>query len=325
MNIEFFKPKEETVYEAAQLLEGIFFQRSDMFASQLDDGRYVAIKEPLTQKHLRLHLQGYITLGTYMLSSESRTQLMAFDADQENGLVELGDLSYELENQSIPAYLEVSRRGGHLWFFFEEPVDGKKARDFGNGIIRRYELDGIELYPKQDSLHGGPGSLVRLPFGKHKKSGKRYPFIHRDGVMLAPTALEQIHILSHHQNVPETAFNAYAAYGSETRQIRSLKPSRILYDSHEVERIKAAVPLVDFLSAYIDLRPVASGAIGLCPFHDDQHYSFGVNTRHNYWHCFAGCGGGDIVNFWMKWRGLEFKPALDELEELLRQNKKEIE
>jgi hypothetical protein len=29
------------------------------------------------------------------------------------------------------------------------------------------------------------------------------------------------------------------------------------------------------------------GAIGLCPFHDDQHPSFGMNDQENCWHCFA--------------------------------------
>jgi DNA primase len=41
---------------------------------------------------------------------------------------------------------------------------------------------------------------------------------------------------------------------------------------------------------------------GFCPFHDDQVRSFGVNDSGNFWHCFAGCGGGSVIDFWMKWR-----------------------
>ncbi|MBN2391403.1 MAG: hypothetical protein JXR84_11800 [Anaerolineae bacterium] len=48
-------------------------------------------------------------------------------------------------------------------------------------------------------------------------------------------------------------------------------------------------------SQRISLAPTTSGAIGLCPFHDDQHPGFGVNTEGNYWHCFAGCGGCGFV------------------------------
>jgi hypothetical protein len=320
MNVEYFKPEQETVHEAAELLGKTFIQRKDIFASQLEDGRYVAIKETLTQRHLELHLKGHITLGAYMLTPESTTNQMVFDADGENGLVDLADLSYELETEGIPTYLEISRRGGHLRFFFEQHHDGGQVRAFGNGIIRRHELAGIELYPKQDRLYTGPGSLVRLPFGIHKKSGQRYPFIHRDGAWLAPTVREQIMLLSDHKSVPEDVFGAYATYELEKRKKRVPKLSGTIYDSSDIERVKKAVPLMEFVEAFVDLRPVASGAVGKCPFHDDNHPSFGVNKEGNYWQCFAGCGSGSIIDFWMKWKGVEFSQAVSELAELLEVN-----
>jgi len=57
------------------------------------------------------------------------------------------------------------------------------------------------------------------------------------------------------------------------------------------ERIKARATVLEFVSQYVGLKPTASGAIGLCPFHDDNHLSFGINVEGSYWHCFAGCGG----------------------------------
>ena len=317
MNQEFFKPEQETVYEAARLLGKIFIQRPDIFASQLEDGRYVAIKEPLTEKHLALHLKGHITLGAYMLAPDSTTRLMAFDADGDNGLVDLANLSYELETEGIPSYLETSRRGGHLWFFFDQPYTGERVRAFGNGVISTHQIEGVELFPKQDRLQAGPGSLVKMPFGIHKKSGQRYPFIYRDGAWLAPTVREQIEILSAHKSVPEAVFGAYVTYQLEKRETRVPKPSGTIYESDEIERVKKATPLLDFINAFVDLRPVASGAVGHCPFHDDQHASFGVNQEGNYWNCFAGCGGGTIIDFWMKWKGIEFSQAVNELADLL--------
>ena len=317
MSVEYFKPEQETVIEAAELLGRTFIQRKDLFASQLEDGRYVAIKESLTERHLALHLEGHITLGAYMLAPDSTTRFMAFDADGENGLVDLADLSFELEGEGIPTYLETSRRGGHLWFFFEKPHDGEQVRAFGKGIMRRHEAEDIELYPKQDRLYSGPGSLVRLPFGIHKKSGQRYPFIRRDGAWIAPTVREQIRLLSAHQTVPEGVFGAYVTYELKNKERRIPKPSGVIFESNDVERVKKAVPLMDFLSAYIDLRPVASGAVGHCPFHDDKHPSFGVNREGNYWQCFAGCGGGTIIDFWMKLNGVEFSRAVTELVDLL--------
>lgn len=37
-------------------------------------------------------------------------------------------------------------------------------------------------------------------------------------------------------------------------------------------------------------------------FHDDQVKSFQVNIEGNYWHCYAGCGGGSLIDFWSEWR-----------------------
>jgi len=66
------------------------------------------------------------------------------------------------------------------------------------------------------------------------------------------------------------------------------------------ERIKASVTVLEFVSQYVELTPTKSGAIGLCPFHDDHRPSFGVNAEGNYWHCFAGCGEGSVIAFWMQ-------------------------
>ena len=41
------------------------------------------------------------------------------------------------------------------------------------------------------------------------------------------------------------------------------------------DRIKASVTVLEFVSQYADLRPTASGALSLCPFHDDHHPTSG--------------------------------------------------
>ena len=55
------------------------------------------------------------------------------------------------------------------------------------------------------------------------------------------------------------------------------------------------------------------GTQAKCPFHDDGHPSFSVNIEENYWHCFAGCGGGSIIDFYMKWNDCDFYTATKEL------------
>ena len=49
-------------------------------------------------------------------------------------------------------------------------------------------------------------------------------------------------------------------------------------------RSSANATVLEFVSQYVDLKPTASGAVGLCPFHDDHHPSFGIDVEGNYWH-----------------------------------------
>ncbi len=75
--------------------------------------------------------------------------------------------------------------------------------------------------------------------------------------------------------------------------------------------------VVDFIGRFVDLSTTPRGAIGHCPFHEDEHQSFSVYRDGNYWKCFAGCGGGSIIDFWMKFNGVDLGEAIHELREML--------
>ena len=153
------------------------------------------------------------------------------------------------------------------------------------------------------------GSLVRLPFGVHQKTGKVYGFVTPDGFPLADTLIDQIHLLSAPKTVPIGAVAYYRNTASKQPQKAEIKPAEAPNGTLS-ERIKASVTVLDFVGQYVELSP---NGRGLCPFHDDQRSSFSVNIEQNYWSCFAGCGGGSIIDFWMKWRKCEFKMAVKEL------------
>lgn len=55
--------------------------------------------------------------------------------------------------------------------------------------------------------------------------------------------------------------------------------------------------------------------MGLCPFHADHNPSFGVKlgSARGRWECFAGCGGGDLLEFHMRVTGYEFNQAVRDL------------
>ena len=311
----------EHLARPAEILGKRFIQRHDLYAAQLMDGRYICNHQPLSSDYLFDHLRGTLTLGTYLLDQDSKAQFVVLDADGKNGWNDLLGLASKLEADNVPAYLEKSRRGGHLWVFFGRSVDGGDARSFARGILEKHDLTGIEIYPKQDNVDKGPGSLIRLPFGIHRLTGRRYGFYTPSGEPLAKTLTEQVYILESPQVVSNALFSAYQSVSP------SLTPEArldVLSDPTDVvsKRIKTQMTALEFISRYVDLKQTASGGVGLCPFHADEHSSFGVNDKGNYWHCFAGCGGGSIIDFWAKWRTKQgetgdFIPTITELAQML--------
>ncbi|KPL20468.1 MAG: hypothetical protein AMJ93_11890, partial [Anaerolineae bacterium SM23_84] len=67
----------------ALVLAQRFVQRWDLYARQLDDGRYVCVHEILNVDLLFDHLRGEITLGTYLLDQEGRARFLVLDADDK--------------------------------------------------------------------------------------------------------------------------------------------------------------------------------------------------------------------------------------------------
>lgn len=84
---------------------------------------------------------------------------------------------------NIPSYMEMSRsgNGGHLWFFFEDNISARLARNFGSAILKltmqkRHSISFESfdrMFPNQDEIpKGGYGNLIAVPLqGKAVKEG----------------------------------------------------------------------------------------------------------------------------------------------------------
>lgn len=62
------------------------------------------------------------------------------------------------------------------------------------------------------------------------------------------------------------------------------------------------------------LHKVGKTLRGSCPFHNDvKTPNFHIYPKTNSWYCFRGCGGGDVIKFYMILKQVGFKQAVEEL------------
>jgi len=132
----------------------------------------------LSLEIVRQHLAGELTIGLYAINPVTqRCKWMAIDADYTTALEDLIKLQRQLRDDGIEAALEKSRRGGHLWIFFERPVMARDARIYIYNVAGTLDVqvkgaglpDGIEIFPKQDELRPEEfGNAIRAPLGVHR-------------------------------------------------------------------------------------------------------------------------------------------------------------
>ncbi len=327
----------EELSRLVMILARAFIQRWDMYPKQLPPGSYITVHERLSPEHLFAHLKGELTLGTYLLNVKGQGRFAVLDADTEAGWQLLREIAPRLFHERIPSYLEDSRRGGHLWLFFSAYLSAAEIRQFASGLMSAYHIPSeIELYPKQVELVTGPGSLIRLPFGIHHKTGRRYGFSTPMGKPLASTLRDQLSYFVRPLTVSAAAFRSYCQRGvEETRKtaapsFQPLSKPVTVYEAtgraQVSEKIKAAISVRAFIEQFMPEVQLTEAGRGFCPFHDDHARSFGVNADRNFWRCFAeGCpgySGATIIDLWMLWRSkrgteIGFTQAVKELAELL--------
>jgi len=87
---------------------------------------------------VRKHQAGWITIGHYAINPQSqRCKWIAIDADYDHAFFDLGKLKGELELDGVSAALEMSRRGGHLWIFCEQPLLAEQCRVYIYNVALR--------------------------------------------------------------------------------------------------------------------------------------------------------------------------------------------
>lgn len=284
--------------------------RHDDYALQRGDGGYYRVGRMLTFDDLRLHLAGQHTIGTYLITEGGLCRFAVFDADSAAGLVELLAVQSRLSHDGIVSYLEGSRRGGHLRVFLAAPAPA--------ALVRRWLLPycpaGVEFYPKQDSASfEHPGSLMRVPFGVHLLSGRRYPFVSLVDGKLVPVARSVSDALLWLSTVERVSVPDLATVPEDDTRAQLTTKKIAFKKSVNISNAEQGLTIRDWCLSQ-DARVVIGRYVGLdqrgmgcCPFgwhHSDGrdvHPSFRVYTPSGSdlccWYCHVLQGGGSLFDF----------------------------
>jgi hypothetical protein len=290
--------------------------RCTAYAVQRADGRYRCVHAPLTPALLAGHLAGQLTLGHYVLDEQDQCRYAVIDADQPDGLQSLVALQQVLAARGLPTSLEASRRGGHLWLWLPQPTPAAQVRAW----LRPLCPPNMELYPKQDHTAGGYGSLIRLPLGVHRRSGRRYPFLVADPASqrLRPVGGSVHAQLGWWLQQPAAVLPAHLDGAAQIRpEARLPTPPGAAHPSYSSHLARAPLPArtspilawclaqdpLAVIGRYVALDQRGGGR---CPFGwhhrdgQDHHPSFKVfphTPAGNCWYCYTWRRGGSLFDF----------------------------
>jgi DNA primase len=84
-------------------------------------------------------------------------------------------------------------------------------------------------------------------------------------------------------------------------------------DTGTVAAVKARADIAEIVGRYVNLRPVGGRLVGPCPFHQETKGSFNVHPDKGFFHCFGCQASGDVIDFYCRINGLEFREGLERL------------
>ena len=121
-----------------------------------------SITDPVNSKTFARHLYGEELVGIYPLLDNSTVRWGCSDIDVNE--IDLGrNLQLALQLKGIPAFLEKTVRGFHVWVFASEPIQAAVMRRAFLSAHEAINLVAKEVNPKQETA-AALGNYVRLPY-----------------------------------------------------------------------------------------------------------------------------------------------------------------
>ena len=147
-------PMNDAIEEFMELFQG----RTDAYGTW-EGG---SIKEPTNYKSFARHLYDEELIGIYPLKDDSTVRWGCSDIDVDE--IDLArNLQLALQSQNIPAFIEKTVRGYHIWVFASEWVPAAIMRRAFLAAHEAINLVAKEVNPKQEQAKD-VGNYVRLPY-----------------------------------------------------------------------------------------------------------------------------------------------------------------
>ncbi len=151
------------------------------------------IYEPLDDEALNRHLRrdernARHAYGIYLIVNDDEVYVAAMDFDGAGWKRDIQAIVAIVQEYEFPHLIECSQsgEGAHLWFFFEESIKAKKARELLSSFVtiamQRHPFLQMESYdrifPSQERVTvDGLGSLIALPLEGEARRNNRTVFL----------------------------------------------------------------------------------------------------------------------------------------------------
>jgi hypothetical protein len=277
-----------------------YLQNSYLLPADSEALAWARVAAPLTSTHIQRHLDGQHTIGVYALTPQSSCgKWFALDADYPGAEEHLEEIAREMREDGLSPALEDSRRGGHLWVLCSDPIPARLSRIYLYSLLDRLGLairgprgnkEGIEIFPKQESLEAGQvGNGLRGPLGVHRKVMKRFWF--RDAV---PEIEAQFAYLRRIPRCSRRDIESLTNGMDMPVDLIPTRPSEFLGPAPQSQfDIRFFIEASRRHARTYHVQCPSCAEAGRDTGRDNLHITE-TSGRPPLYHCFAGCGGEDI-------------------------------
>lgn len=202
-------------HATAQKILQVFVGREDVFSKEtLGYGgkRQTELQLiPLSEQKIMEHLNGDVTIGTYIQRPNSTVKYLVIDVDiskkvmlqvqresaafwshLEQAWYRAGEIRKILKGFGIHSYIEYSGcRGYHVWAFFTEWIPVRYVNMLSDIIetkLTKKEQDEIciEFFPNKTRIKAEKfGQVIKLPYGRHIRTNEQSCFMDDSGNPIA--------------------------------------------------------------------------------------------------------------------------------------------